>query len=164
MELFELTKKTFIVTSVNINKHSVVYFSHTSHPHMSVVKSIRMSISIPFLFTPVEHEGCLYVDGGCIDNFPLRLFSKNKDELIGIYLLNSTNASRIKSFNDYAVGVINSIIDGINELTVKKFNGCIIGIDMSPFNSIDFTVSLNNKKVMFDVGYKTTCNFIDHLV
>ena len=41
---------------------------------MPIRKAIRMSMSVPFVFEPVMHDGCYYVDGGTIDNYPIKVF------------------------------------------------------------------------------------------
>ena len=37
-----------------------------------------MSGYIPFYFTQLEWQGCLYVDGALIDNFPIKNFDLNE--------------------------------------------------------------------------------------
>ena len=39
-------------------------------PDLGVLKAVRMSFSVPLLFTPVVHEGRTYVDGGLFDYCP----------------------------------------------------------------------------------------------
>jgi NTE family protein len=38
--------------------------------HGSMAEAIRASIAVPFLFTPLEKDGMLLVDGGLVDNLP----------------------------------------------------------------------------------------------
>jgi NTE family protein len=40
---------------------------------MSVRLAIRISISVPIVFTPVLYNNNYYVDGGVINNFPMNL-------------------------------------------------------------------------------------------
>lgn len=51
----------------------VVYSSHT-HPKMRVVDAVRQSMSIPFVFQPLNNGR--FVDGGLSSNFPIWLFSE----------------------------------------------------------------------------------------
>lgn len=39
-------------------------------PDLGVLKAVRMSISVPLLFTPVYHRGKTYIDGGMFDYCP----------------------------------------------------------------------------------------------
>ncbi len=53
----------------------------------SLAQSIRSSMSIPFLFEPVEYDGYLLCDGGLTNNFPVRnVREKGADIIIGVDL------------------------------------------------------------------------------
>jgi NTE family protein len=78
----------FIATNVSTGYSEV--FSHETTPGMKIADAVRASMSIPFFFTPIilkrasdgsyseSDDGHVYVDGGLINNFPVRLFDKNK--------------------------------------------------------------------------------------
>lgn len=53
----------------------------------SLAQSIRSSMSIPFLFEPVDYQGYLLCDGGLTNNFPVRnVREKGADIIIGVDL------------------------------------------------------------------------------
>ena len=70
IEHHRLTGKKLTVQATNLTRHRLVEFSHESHPEMSIVKAIRMSCSVPILFTPVEYEDDFYIDGGLMSRYP----------------------------------------------------------------------------------------------
>ena len=74
--------KVLMVTGVNLDHRRVEYFGPETTPEVPIYLAVRISMSYPFLFDCVPHEGCLYVDGGLIDNFPLTTVSI-PDETIG---------------------------------------------------------------------------------
>ena len=74
-----MTNIKLIITSVCLNDKQVYYLSHTSFPDMPVILGVRMTTSFPFWFVPVKYNGKFFVDGGCIDNYPIQLFSNNLD-------------------------------------------------------------------------------------
>lgn len=50
-------------------------------------KAVRSSMAIPTVFTPVEHEDKLLVDGGVIRNFPVQnVIDMGSDYTIGVYV------------------------------------------------------------------------------
>ena len=52
----------------------------------NIVKSIRASMSIPTIFTPIEIDGKLLVDGGLVRNFPVQeVIDMGADIVIGVY-------------------------------------------------------------------------------
>lgn len=55
--------------------------------HGNLAKSIRASMAAPAVFTPVEVEGRLLVDGGLVHNFPVdEVIEMGADIVIGVYL------------------------------------------------------------------------------
>ena len=60
--------------TTNINKPLIekVDLSHQTHPDLTVIKALTMSMCYPFLFKPVclTPEEC-YIDGGLLNNYPL---------------------------------------------------------------------------------------------
>ena len=50
-----------------------------------------MTTSIPFIFCPVSYKNKLYVDGGCMDSYPISIFKNDLSETFGILLIDSQN-------------------------------------------------------------------------
>jgi NTE family protein len=64
---FEELRMPLIVTATDLNNGKAVYFSSGE-----LLPRIIASASIPVLFKPVIIDNIQYVDGGVLDNFPLR--------------------------------------------------------------------------------------------
>ncbi|MEM5612701.1 patatin-like phospholipase family protein [Bacillus thuringiensis] len=64
-------ERTFLHTSF-------VRFSRETTPDVPLVVAVRISMSIPFFFKSVEWDKDYYVDGGVLDNYPIRLFDREK--------------------------------------------------------------------------------------
>ena len=73
-DLYEKTGNELVVTAACINRRTQRFFHRSHHPDMSVIRAVRMSISIPIFFTPVKFEDSYYCDGGLLNNFPLWVF------------------------------------------------------------------------------------------
>jgi hypothetical protein len=69
-EFYELTKINYIVQATNLNKYCLVSFSHLTTPDLSIKTAIRMSITVPFYYTPIKYENDYYVDGGVLTSVP----------------------------------------------------------------------------------------------
>lgn len=70
----ELDIKQLYLTGTNLSEASLSVFSAESHPNMRVVDAVRISMSFPGGFAPVEYEGKLYADGGIANNYPIQIF------------------------------------------------------------------------------------------
>lgn len=62
-DVYKQTRKTLYICVCNVSLQKVEYWSHTTHPDVSLLRALRCSCSIPVLFKPVVHQGHLYVDG-----------------------------------------------------------------------------------------------------
>ena len=79
----------FMVTEMN--KFQVIDFSYKTHPTQSLVEACYMSCCYPFGFTPIYRDGCCYIDGGIINDYPVNeCFQDQKcnvSEILGVKML-----------------------------------------------------------------------------
>jgi NTE family protein len=78
---FEDLKMPLIVTATDLNNGKSVYFSSGD-----LITSIIASSSIPVLFKPVIIDKIYYVDGGVLDNLPIKPIENKCDLLIGSFV------------------------------------------------------------------------------
>ena len=73
-ELYDFNKIDIHLYTTNLNTTLMdkVDISHTTHPKMSVIKALSMTIAFPFLFKPICDEGGCYIDGGLLNIYPLK--------------------------------------------------------------------------------------------
>lgn len=67
----------FVGTNLSTHFSEVFSFEHT--PRFCVADAVRISMSIPLFFAAKRSpRGDVYVDGGLMDNFPIKLFDREK--------------------------------------------------------------------------------------
>ena len=112
-QLFYKTNKQLYIITTCVETQKCVYLHHTTHPDLSVLLAIRMSISLPGIFTPVKYEDNLYVDGSISNHFPINIFPKH--EQLG-FLLESQEDHRksIKNILDYFGTIIQIMLKNIH--------------------------------------------------
>ena len=71
LQLQRMTGKRLIVSATNLSTAEEIYLSPSTTPDEKILRAVRMSVGIPFLFTPVLLNGQLIVDGGVTENYPL---------------------------------------------------------------------------------------------
>ncbi len=148
-DFYKKTQINFIVTGACINDKKIHYFSHTEYPEMKVLDAIRISISIPLIFTPCVYEGKIFIDGGCIDNFPIHLFENDIDRVIGIYVSEYRQTVQdIKFLEDYLNNTIQCLFEGITFRDTLSYNKSVIKIKCL-YNG----ESLTDVVSLFDDGY-----------
>ena len=151
LELFKITNKKFIITTTNINKKICEYLSYKTYPDLQIIQAIRMSISLPFIFTPIKMNNYYYIDGGCSDNFPINIF-KHQDKILGIYIDNDN--CDINTFEDYGFNIINTLIS--SNTTNSNIIKLIINIKITKFN-----ISDNQKQELIKMGYEQILNYFN---
>lgn len=155
-ELYDKTNKKIIFSSVCINTLKVCYLSHDTFPELSLSMAIRMSVSIPWFYTPVMYKNRMYIDGGCIDNYPIHLFSDQLNKVIGLYLSETHDImDEIKDIETFTVQVIKCFMEGVNFNSVTGFQKYTISINLKSINIVDYELDINKKEEMYNKGYET---------
>lgn len=98
VETFEELKLPFYVGAANIERARMEYFNKGE-----LIKVIQASSSIPVLFSPVEINGELYVDGGLFENLPVNPLLKKADVLIAVNVMPVDLEGRPKNITEMAV-------------------------------------------------------------
>lgn len=67
----------FVGTNLSTRFSEVFSFEHS--PRMCIADAVRISMSIPLFFAAKKSmRGDIYVDGGVLDNYPIKLFDRKK--------------------------------------------------------------------------------------
>lgn len=76
------------VFTVELNTFKTIQLSHVTHPDLPLMDAIKMSACMPMLFQPIIRDGCCYIDGGIIVNYPLHECMQDTqckdDEVLGL--------------------------------------------------------------------------------
>lgn len=163
LQLYEMTKINLIITGTCLNDISLKYFSHTSTPNMKILKALRITISIPFIFRPYQYDGRLWVDGGVMNNFPIDLFNNRLDDVIGIYMDDIyDNINEIEEIQDYFIRVFKCVFRGLNYNKIELFKKYFIHIKTQGNHSTNWDITQQDKKKLYDEGYKQTLDYIEN--
>lgn len=124
LDLYKLNHKTIKIIGTNFTKCSEEVFSWETTPNMPVITAIRISCSVPIIFTPVFYNNCWYIDGGIKNNFPINYC--NKDKTLGLFIKYNNLNDNISSINNIALGCINMVINNITTRDIDvNFVNCI---------------------------------------
>lgn len=160
MNLYNITKKKVLFTTVCLNTQEVCYLSHETHPNLPVWLAIRMSISIPVYYTPVFYEGKYYIDGGCINNYPIQLFDDRLDEVIGANLADSKKSEeKIDNLEKYLYLVLQCLMEGFNFNILNNYKNYTINVEMDSIISINYDIDKETKQKIYDAGFNATMQF-----
>lgn len=162
-ELYECFDKDFIVTGVSVNDKTVHYFNKDTHPNMKVLDALRISMSVPILFSPVPYDNKLFIDGGCMDNYPIHLFKNKPNNVIGIYVSQMRHSvDKIDSIETYIRETMQCMYEGIAYNYGKHFTENTVYI---PCENVSIT-SANTEAVhrFFKHGYQCADKYINEII
>jgi len=164
------TNVDFQIMATNLNKYRYKKFNYIDTPDVKVLDAIRMSISIPFVFTTNEYEGDLHCDGGLIDNYPISLFKDNLNKVLGFKLVNH---GELESHNvDHPIDDIENFIYHVLTCYVvqkekhtsrnEEFKNCTVYIHTENITqSVNFGLTPQEKHKLIDIGYRVTNEFFN---
>jgi NTE family protein len=144
---FSELKIPLFVTATDINNAKVVYFSDGN-----LVDTVIASSSIPVLFPPVKLGEFYYVDGGVLDNLPIRPIENICHVKIGSFVNQVGYIEKITGLMSLAertfmVGMSKELFE-----KAKKFDLFVAPDELRNYRILDTMKACE----MFDVGYKAT--------
>lgn len=118
-------KKPLLITSVDISKSQEVVFSSISKNEyigeITVGKAIRASSSFPVIFEPCQFEDKILIDGGVLDNTPIKILKENGAEKVLAIRFDSDKVTLESNVMDITMKTID--IMG-NKLCDEQFEMC----------------------------------------
>lgn len=157
-------KSKLIIYAVDLTNLKFKEFSSEMTPDFEIAQAVRASVSMPGLFTPLEMDGALIVDGDLLKSTPLWRVTnsiKNLEErIIEFRLEDNETPKKITNSIEYLNRVYNAICgfatDYIVDLYKEKDKFDYIKINTQDVSVVDFLIPKEKKKELFDIGYQKT--------
>lgn len=159
-EFYKKTNKKIIIIGTNLTKSCERVFSVDTSPQFSVITAIRISISVPVIFTPIQLDGDVYVDGGLVNNFPINHCPEN--ETLGFYIKNS-NGKKIDGIQSLILSCLGLLTDTLSEKSVEKYENNIIKIVNPNYEFTNFDLNLEYKKILINLGSEAAEKYCDEV-
>jgi NTE family protein len=181
-QLYAEKDKILAITGTDLTNMVTQYYHHKVCPNMPIREAIRISMSIPYLFVPMEADECFLVDGGTINNYPIKMFDGNvigesqlappniktiglkimtPDEVVS-YKIN-TNKNQINSIKDFTLALVNTLQMANERAHMTEENWeRTIPIKL-PFNLpiTKFSLSEKEKAQLYECGRHCVYNYFN---
>jgi predicted acylesterase/phospholipase RssA len=168
-DIKDLFNKNLILTTYNFSKKELQYLSAETTPDMPCLVAIRMTSSLPLVFSAYKYMNEYYIDGGLCDNFPItyKLDDDNiKSRRLGINI--NMDIEKDDGGNPNNIGLLEYIYklltipmhqNLVNKLdTVKHMDIIKITVDANIFN---FGMDTKEKMELYSLGYKQAEYFFE---
>jgi NTE family protein len=168
-DFYDINGVDFQVMATNLNKYCYKKFNYLETPDMKVLDAIRMSISVPFLFTINKFEGDIHVDGGLIDNYPISVYNGDLSNFLGFKLINHGEMDshdvdeRIDDIESFIYHILSCYMVQKEKHTTRteEFKNCTVYIHTEDITqSVNFALTVDEKNKLIDIGYKSISKFL----
>lgn len=161
----DITKKRLLILPDDLPLYGI------DPERFPISKAVRMSISIPFYFKPVELKGkdgiSYVVDGGICCNFPIDIFDKYNSHKIPTFgfKFNNTNIGYTASGKTDPLSFLFDIADTMKaqqeapwtrEENIKR----TVFIPTLGIDAIEFNISKEKSIALFKSGYRSARDFL----
>ena len=146
-QTFEELKIPLYVSATDLNNGKAVYFSKGD-----LFNPVMASASIPVLFQPVIIDNILYVDGGVLDNLPVKPIENKCNILIGSFVNPVGYMEKISGLisiaeRTFMLSMSKEIIE-----KAKKFDLFVAPQELKNYKILD----TEKAGELFSIGYKAT--------
>jgi len=144
---FEDLKIPIYITATDLNNGKAVYFNSGE-----LLKVVIASASIPVLFNPVIIDKIHYVDGGVLDNMPIKPIEGRCDLMIGSFVNPTGYEKTVTSLVQIAERTFMLNMSKELDFKEKKFDIFISPPELKNYKILDPEKAVE----VFDIGYKAT--------
>jgi NTE family protein len=144
---FEKLKIPVTIAATNIRRGRVEYFAKGE-----LIQPLLCSCCVPAVFNPISFNGDVYVDGGILDNLPVKAIHDKCDFMIGSHSNFITSEFDIKNIRSVIERSLLMAISGNTTISKTLCNVLIEPPGVGKFSGFD----LGKAKEIFDIGYRYT--------
>ncbi len=179
------TFKRLSVVASNLTRQKSQVFNAQTHPDLPIWLAVRASMSIPFIFEPVQIDGDYHVDGGLAWNYPIDLYDtvtidkKNgtcirdsNPSTLGFFLESPAQVADGDTFktDNYAIDSIKSYALAVSSYMYETANSRhmhlddrkrTVFIDDLGVNGTDFSLPEKRIEKLIDSGRKAAESYFD---
>ena len=185
-QLYSTKNIQLVITGTNLTTLKTVYYSHCSHENMKIRDAVRISMSIPFLFRPIEWNNETFVDGGVIDNYPLHVFDgecpgdvsalqhicEPNWNTLGLKLMSSeeeqtydlfSSKCKITDVKSFAYSIMNILCKAVEQKHVTNDYWLrSVVINSGDIGTTQFNLTTEQKNFLINEGKKGVDKFIEY--
>jgi predicted acylesterase/phospholipase RssA len=166
--LYQATGVSLVTVTYNVDLDEVWYLSKQTHPHLSCIDAVMLSINIPLVFQILRFQGYVFADGALGNPYPIDLFDDGATDILGIYITSNNPSSPEPSDGNiarYLYRIIHSPMSQLKKrITAHSTPRCKHLTLYSPtLDMTGLTIDLQMKAEMVVKGYMAATEFVNKL-
>ena len=163
-DLYTLFNKTLVLVTYNVTKQQTEYLSYKTNPELPCLVALRMTSAIPMIFPKFKYMDNFYIDGGCVDTFPISydLEPQKESHRLGIMVdCFEYNSYEEEDGLKYIYGLFTIPIKELMKKNLENVSGIDIIKIKNNINMFDYTLNIIEKMELFSIGYQASKTFFD---
>ena len=162
LQLYERTGRVLKLTATDLHTCECYILDYESEPDMPVCRGVAMSMCLPPLFAPMEHNGHLMVDGGICNNFPIDCFN-SPEHTLGIKV-QWGHVSDLKGFEKYFARLTYCTLATaerrIWESLDQRYKNHTLNIDCGDVSTMNWRLPETSVRAIIESGRRVVRNFV----
>ena len=162
------TAKEYIFTNCDIknriiNKNQKENKEEIEENYISnipVGTAVRASSSFPGIFCPCEYEGHNFLDGGILNNIPVKEIKKQGADIVIAVNFKADEVNEESNIMDITMRTIDIMGNKISEKSLKKYSDFIITIETDKMGLLDYT----KLEVCYNKGCEMTNSVMNQIL
>jgi len=148
-ELFNYSKIKLHIATFSVTEGRTIYFSTDTHPSLEIVDIVCASMAVPFVFSAVQLQDNLYVDGGLEEVIPATPFLIKKNEHVKAIEVKMNKSTVVKDIMTFSKQILYSLLK--NRITFVNVN--TTRINLEKYDVLDFKMKDITKMELYVRGY-----------
>lgn len=177
-DIYIHNKSKLKVIATDVTRHKLITLpdnlvEYNINPlNFEIAKAVRMSLSIPFFYEPIVlntgKKSCYIVDGGLLSNFPIWIFDvtdRPRWPTFGLNLYNNIQKpdNNPNGFIPFLIDVVETSLSTSEEIYFKDCDAIrIVNIPTLGINTVNFDISKEQMKSLFNSGYISAKSFLEN--
>lgn len=172
-EFYEFTNITHYFFTVKADSLEIIEVSYKTHPDLKLIQALEMTTAIPIFSKPIFVEGICYLDGGIINNYPIKNCLDNesceKEEILGIkntYPIHTSKITEGMNLLEYLQNILGNILDKIHQSCEEKIPNevkCYCDKNITNYQTwLDNLIELDKRKELVEYGINCAEQFLEY--
>jgi predicted acylesterase/phospholipase RssA len=175
-EFYEFTKIKHHFITVKADTLECVELSYKTFPDLPLIKALEMTTAFPIFCKPVFYEDICYIDGGLLNNYPVKNCLENegceKEEILGIkntYPINTININEKMNLLEYLQSIFGKIINRLQTLhnseciNIPNEVKCYCDKNITNYETwLNNLIEIDKRRELVDYGINCAIQFLEY--
>jgi NTE family protein len=165
--LFNQVDKDLHILATDVNGGGPIVFNKQSSPDLKISKAVRFSMSIPLFFSFQSYKDHILVDGAILSEDALFKDWAGDGTRVICFRLKSDQVTAPKfkkswlPLGQYVIMLIRTFMTAMSrEYVHDNYWKNTIIVNTGTLSPVDFNMSIKDKEMLYEIGYKTALEFI----